>query len=515
MTIARALVSVSDKTGLTELGEALTRHQVQIIASGGTRRALEQAGIPVLSVSQYTGAPEILDGRVKTLHPKVHGGILARATPEHLAQIQQQGMALIDLVVVNLYPFVRTIRDPQVSEAEAIEQIDIGGPTLIRSAAKNHERVTVVVDPQDYAALIAALEAGEIPLAMRRRCAAKAFAHTAGYDAAISNYFQQRLQTDAKAAPAILSLQLTKQQDLRYGENPHQQGGFYLPQELAGIPRWDYQQLAGTELSYNNFLDADGAWALVQELPGTAACIIKHTNPCGVASVDSENIAEAFRRARATDPVSAFGGIVAVNRPVSEELAQELQEIFLEVVIAPEFSPAALELLKRKKKLRLLRCAINDETRRGWRLRSAWGGILVQRADDSYENLTEARIVSPRPPTTQELTDLQLAWVIGKHVKSNAIVFVRDGQLLGVGAGQMSRVDSVKLAVSKAQFPLQGAVVASDAFFPFRDGLDAAAQAGATAVVEPGGSVRDEEVIAAAAEQNVALLFTGVRHFRH
>ena len=514
MAIKRALISVSDKRELAELGQALSDKGVEIIASGGTKKALKEAGVAVQGVAEFTGAPEILGGRVKTLHPRVHGGILAKATSEHQAELEGQGIPYIDLVVVNLYPFVKTVARPGVSHDEAIEQIDIGGPTLIRAAAKNSARVTVVVDPSDYASVIESLDGDGPNEDQRRRLAAKAFAHTAAYDAAISNYFQQQIGPES-GTPECLSLQLQKTQELRYGENPHQQGGFYSVTGSTEFMSIGYRQLQGTTLSYNNFLDADAAWALVQDLPGVAAAVIKHTNPCGAASLDQGSIAEAFRRARATDPVSAFGGIVAVNQPVTEELAAELREMFLEVVIAPDFAPEALTVLKRKKKLRLLTRALDDQSQHPWRLRSAWGGLLLQQADQSAEDVREAKTVSSREPSSAELRDLQLAWIACKHVKSNAIVFVKDGQLLGVGAGQMSRVDAAKLAATKSQVPLTGSVVASDAFFPFRDGVDAAAEVGATAIVEPGGSVRDDEVIAAANEHGLALVFTGVRHFRH
>jgi phosphoribosylaminoimidazolecarboxamide formyltransferase/IMP cyclohydrolase len=512
--IRRAVASVFDKTGLTELATGLARHGVELLSSGGTATQLRERGIVVRAISEYTGAPEILDGRVKTLHPKISGGILARPTPAHEAEIRAHGIEPIDLVVVNLYPFEQTVARG-ASRDETVEMIDIGGPTLIRAAAKNHERVAVVVDPADYPALLEELDAqqGMLGEATRRRLAGKAFEHTAAYDAAIAGYFQDQAE---ERFPERLALALRRAQGLRYGENPHQGAALYVnPRSSVAPAIVTCEQLQGKELSYNNILDADAALNLVLDLPGIAVCIIKHTNPCGAASLNDGEIVEAFRRARATDPVSAFGGIVACNRAVDAPLAAELREMFLEAVIAPAYSPEALSTLAKKKALRLLRYPTAGRQPRGLALRSVSGGVLVQDVDSSSEDLSTAHVVSSRAPSAEELRALDFAWRICKHVKSNAIVLAREGQLVGVGAGQMSRVDSVRLAAQKAQLPLSGTVCASDAFFPFRDGLDAAVEAGATAVVEPGGSIRDEEVIAAANERSVALLFTGVRHFRH
>lgn len=513
--IERALLSVSNKEGVVELARALRVQGVELVSSGGTAALLKQHDIPVIAVSDYTGSPEILDGRVKTLHPKIFAGILARATDAHQRQLAQHDMGRIDLVVVNLYPFEQTIANPSVTLEQAIEQIDIGGPSLVRAAAKNHERVAVVVDPGDYGAVISELEAngGEIGAALRRRLTARAFAYTAAYDAAISNYLQHQVAPN-EPWPHVYSVQLKQVQGLRYGENPHQSGAFYA---IAGAseaePRPAFEQLHGKELSYNNIVDVDAAWALAKELPHKAVCVIKHTNPCGAACIRDGELAEAFERALATDPVSAFGGIVSCNRPVDRALAEQIRELFLEAVVAPDFAADALEVLAKKKKLRLVRGRDDAETPQVWR--SALGGLLLQQQDHSIEQLAACQVPTQAKPSAQQLDDLQFAWIVCKHVKSNAIVFAKDGQLVGVGAGQMSRVDSVRLAATKANLPLKGTVVASDAFFPFRDGLDEAAKAGAVAVVQPGGSVRDEEVIAAANEHGMPMVFAGVRHFRH
>ena len=514
----RALISVSDKTAVVALGRALRRNGVELVSSGGTHALLSGEGIAVRAVSDVTGAPEMLDGRVKTLHPSIFGGILARDTPEHRADLERFGIAPFDIVVVNLYPFERTV-DAGADLDEAIETIDIGGPSLLRAAAKNHERVAVVVDPRDYDDLVARLEAGEIDALYRRSLAARAFAHTAAYDAAVSNYFE-RLGTAEAASqlPQRVSVQLGLAQSLRYGENPHQAAGYYAITGAAqSSALLSYQQLQGTELSYNNLVDADAAWLLASELPDCAVAIIKHTNPCGVAAV-LDCPAEAFRRALAGDPVSAFGGIVAVNRPVTLEMAEELRKLFLELVIAPSFEAGAIAALKKKKKLRLL--AMGDQQpsvhalgRIGWA--SALGGILLQEQDGAVESVEAGTVATVRKPSALELAELQFAWIVCKHVKSNAIVFTAQRQLRGVGAGQMSRVDAVKLAKARAILPLEGSVAASDAFFPFRDGLDEVAAAGAVAVVQPGGSLRDAEVVAAADEHEIAMVFTGHRHFRH
>ena len=531
--IRRALVSVSNKRGLDELARALGRHGVEILSTGGTAKALRDAGAKVIDVAEYTGAPEILDGRVKTLHPKIHGGLLGRPTDEHRAEMAKHGIEAIDLVVVNLYPFQQTVAKAGVAFGDAIENIDIGGPSMLRSAAKNHERVTVVVDPEDYAMVIAELDAagGSASAATRFRLARKAFAHTAAYDGAIANFLTALPDAapahDAPATPGTFPGTLTVQwsggQTLRYGENPHQQAAFYRDPLPPGRPSVAFSKvLQGKELSYNNLVDLEAALEAVLEFERPAAVIVKHTNPCGVAV--AADCAEAFTRARACDPVSAFGGVVALNRGVDGATAEKLADLFLECIVAPSFDEAARALLDKKKNLRLLAfdgaanglAGTGDLSRQsGLLLKSLRGGLLVQTRDDGVKAARDAQVVTKRAPTPAELAALDFAWRVCKHVKSNAIVFAHDGVTVGVGAGQMSRVDSVRIAVEKAQSPTAGCVVASDAFFPFRDGLDGLAKAGATAVIQPGGSVRDAEVIAAADEHGIAMLFTGMRHFKH
>jgi phosphoribosylaminoimidazolecarboxamide formyltransferase/IMP cyclohydrolase len=512
----RALISVSDKTGLVELGKRLARLGVELLSTGGTARALRDAGVLVREVSDFTGFPEILDGRVKTLHPRVHGGLLGRDTPEHRKQMREAGLEPIDLVVINLYPFRETVARGAAFD-EIIENIDIGGPAMIRSAAKNHERVAVVVDPADYDRVAAELEKGQVSAELRFELARKAFAATAAYDGAIAGYLG-RLES-AAAAPADFPLtlhpSLRRERVLRYGENPHQKAAFYSVDGASGPSLARAEVLQGKELSYNNLLDLNGALGLCLEFAGPAAVIVKHTNPCG-ASVSIVSVAEAYRRARETDPASAFGGIVAVNRTVEAELAKEMAETFLECVIAPDFTPEALAALSAKKGLRLLRLPFPEAPLpANLEMRTVAGGVLVQTGDVSTSAAAQGRVVTERAPTAAELADLDFAWRVAKHVKSNAIVFCGDGRTLGIGAGQMSRVDSVKIAVSKSRFPLAGSVLASDAFFPFRDSVDEAARAGVTAIIEPGGSVRDQEVITAANERGIAMVFTGERHFRH
>jgi phosphoribosylaminoimidazolecarboxamide formyltransferase/IMP cyclohydrolase len=513
--IGRALLSVSDKREIVELAKTLSSFDVELISSGGTARLLAESGIAVTEVSDFTGAKEMLDGRVKTLHPRVFGGILARTTPEHLAQVEEHDLKLIDLVVVNLYPFEKTIADPATTMPQAIEQIDIGGPSLIRAAAKNSERVAVVVDPGQYGELVSELQANEGQLSSEtcRRLAADAFGYTAAYDAAISNYFAERESADQQSPfPASLAFACERVQPLRYGENPHQSASFYRSKSTTGGQAPLFEQLQGKALSYNNLIDVDAAWSLTQDMPDAAICIIKHTNPCGAASVAGNDLAEAFKRALACDPVSAFGSIVGCNHSVSPALAQEIKNLFVEVVVAPDFDAEALELLSKKKKLRLVRAPRLGAQRI---MRSALGGLLVQDQDTLLDDMREAKVVTERKPDATELAELQFAWALCKHVKSNAIVFTRDRQLVGVGAGQMSRVDSVKIAARRAVLPIDGGVAASDAFFPFRDGLDHCADAGVKAIVQPGGSVRDKEVIAAANERGLAMVFTGNRHFKH
>jgi phosphoribosylaminoimidazolecarboxamide formyltransferase/IMP cyclohydrolase len=514
--VARALISVSDKKGILDLGKRLAKLGVEILSTGGTARALREASVPVKDVSDFTGFPEMLDGRVKTLHPLVHGGILGRATEEHRKQMREHGIDAIDLVVVNLYPFRETVARGGSFE-EVIENIDIGGPAMVRSAAKNHERVAVVVDPADYERVLGQLESqGEISQALRFELCRKAFAHTAAYDGAIAGHLGRLSESGAPLTdfPGTMHPSLHLDRLLRYGENPHQKAAFYAWDAPSGMSLAGADVIQGKELSYNNLLDLDAAMKLCAEFSLPVACIIKHTNPCGIA-VSEKGIAEAYKLARETDPVSAFGGIVAFNRKVEEELAKLMAEVFLECIVAPDYSPEALKVFSAKKNLRLLRAAIVGSVPGQLDMRTISGGVLVQSTDGTTCAAGAGKVVSKRKPTQAELADLDFAWRVGKHVKSNAIVFVGGGRTLGVGAGQMSRVDSVKLAVGKALLPLPGSVLASDAFFPFRDGLDEAAKAGVTAVIEPGGSVRDEEVIAAANEHDIALVFSGERHFRH
>jgi phosphoribosylaminoimidazolecarboxamide formyltransferase / IMP cyclohydrolase len=526
--VKRALVSVSDKRGLEELAAGLSRHGVEILSTGGTARRLRELGAHVIDVAAYTGAPEILDGRVKTLHPRIHGGLLGRPTPEHQAEMAAHDIQNIDLVIVNLYPFRETVARADVTLAEAIENIDIGGPSMLRSAAKNYERVAVGVDPEDYTAILAEMDAheGAISPSLRFKLAKKAFAYTASYDGAIANFLTALPEDAGEGAvtlnpfPETLSMQFKEGRVLRYGENPHQAAAFYLdPVTPNGPSVARAEVLQGKELSYNNIVDLDAAVTLVSEFSRPAVAIIKHTNPCGAAESD-DGCAAAYRLARECDPVSAFGGIVAANRVVDDELGQELSETFLECVIAPGFTEGARAHLAKKKSLRLLAYQTPTKGQPGWLLRAVTGGLLAQTPDDKIVSAAAAKVVSKRAPTPAELRALDFAWRVCKHVKSNAIVYASlvgdtGARTVGVGAGQMSRVDSVQIARHKAKLPLVGSVLASDAFFPFRDGLDAAAEAGITAVIQPGGSVRDEEVIAAADERDLAMVLTNMRHFRH
>ena len=507
--IRRALISVSDKTGIVEFTRELNRFDVEIISTGGTAKALRDAGITVRDISEITGFPEMMDGRVKTLHPRVHGGLLAiRDNPDHLAALEQHGIQPIDLVVVNLYPFAETIKREGVTREEAIEQIDIGGPAMIRSAAKNSRDVAVVVSSDQYAAVIEELKknAGALSLKTRESLAQKAFEQTAQYDLTVSSY----LAGSGGPLPDRLTWTIKKIADLRYGENPHQKAALYRTSAHAGIANADV--LSGKEMSFNNYVDAEAAWQLVSDFEQTACAIIKHTNPAGVGLGGTP--AEAYRKALATDPVSAFGGIVAFNRAVDGEAAQEVTKIFTEVVIAPEYDAAALELLRAKKNLRVIRMSSAGRSE-DVEFKQIGGGVLVQTPDDHKLRREELRVVTVRQPSEEEIRALLFAWIVCKHTKSNAIVYARDGQTVGVGAGQMSRVDSVKIGAMRAQLPVAGSVLASDAFFPFRDGIDEAARHGITAVIQPGGSVRDDEVIAAANEHDLVMVFTGVRHFKH
>ena len=506
--IKRALISVSDKTGIIDFARELKHFDVEIISTGGTAPALRDAGIDVRDISDVTGFPEMMDGRVKTLHPRVHGGLLAlRDNPDHVAAMQQHGIEPIDMVVVNLYPFAETIGRAGVTREEAIEQIDIGGPAMIRSAAKNAADVAVVVDPGQYPLLIQELHDhnGSVSIPVLQRLAGQAFQHTARYDATVSSYL-----SGTRLLPASLTLAFTKLSDLRYGENPHQVAGLY--QALSGSGLATAAILSGKEMSFNNYVDADAAWQLVCDFHDTACAIIKHTNPAGVGL--GETPADAYRKALATDPVSAFGGIVAFNRAVDLSAAQEVTKIFTEVVIAPDYDAAALELLQTKKNLRVIRMS-SVEPSNELEFRQISGGMLVQTKDVHELRQEDLKVVTERQPTAEEIRALLFAWTVCKHTKSNAIVYARADQTVGVGAGQMSRVDSVKIGAMRAQLPVTGSVLASDAFFPFRDGLDEAVRHGITAVIQPGGSVRDDEVIAAANEHGLAMVFTGVRHFKH
>ncbi|MFA7440141.1 MAG: bifunctional phosphoribosylaminoimidazolecarboxamide formyltransferase/IMP cyclohydrolase [Sphingomonadaceae bacterium] len=518
--IRRALLSVSDKNGLVEFATALAGHGVELLSTGGTAAALRAAGLTVIDVSEHTGFPEMMDGRLKTLHPKVHGGLLVlRDDAAHQASASEHGIAPIDLVVINLYPFEATVAAGK-PRPDIIENIDIGGPAMVRSAAKNHAFVACVTDVADYAALTDELAAngGALGLATRRRLAAKAFQTTAAYDSAIASWFG--FTDQGESFPGKLPLSLTRVSELRYGENPHQQAALYrLPGAPEGIVGAELVQ--GKPLSYNNINDADGALALIAEFRDArpSVAIIKHANPCGVAQADT--LAEAYRAAKATDPVSAFGGIIALNQPLDAPTAEAITEIFTEVIIAPAADEAARAIIAKKANLRLLLCPLPDPEREGLIFRSVSGGALVQSRDNRL--LAEARVVTKRQPTERELADLHFAWIIARHVKSNAIVYAKDSATAGIGAGQMSRVDSCRIAAIKAkdaaaegaQPATIGSAVASDAFFPFADGLIAAAEAGATAVIQPGGSMRDAEVIAAADEHGLAMLFTGIRHFNH
>jgi len=562
--ISRALISVSDKTGITEFARELKTFDVDIISTGGTAKTLREAGIDVTDVSDVTGFPEMMDGRVKTLHPKIHGGLLAlRDNPEHVAAMKQNGIEPIDLVVIDLYPFEKTVRRDGVTQAEAIEQIDIGGPAMIRSAAKNAQDVAVVVRHEKYSEIIAEMRAhdGALCLETRKALAKTAFSRTALYDSFIAAYLagafppikpgpepsgigsgfgggrnegsvssidregvrippppidvdSEKFSIEAfhGQLPTSAQWSIGKSADLRYGENPHQLAALYKMSMSMRDGIANAEVLSGKEMSFNNYVDADAAWQLVFDFEETACAIIKHTNAAGVA-LDPHAV-DAYRKALATDPISAFGGIVAFNCPVDEAAARAVTEIFTEVIVAPDYDPAALEVLRQKKNLRVLRCwpSAHRET---VEYKQISGGMLVQTRDTHRIKREQLKVVSKRAPTENEINDLLFAWTVCQHTKSNAIVYARDKQTVGVGAGQMSRVDSVKIGAMRAQLPLRGSVIASDAFFPFRDGIDEAAKHGITAIIQPGGSMRDEEAIAAADENDLAMVFTGVRHFKH
>jgi len=517
--IKQALISVSEKAGVLEFARGLAGYGVALLSTGGTAKLLRDAGLKVTEVADYTGFPEMLDGRVKTLHPRIHAGLLARRDlPEHVAAMQKAGFAGIDLVVVNLYPFTQTIARPDCPLADAIENIDIGGPAMVRSAAKNYEHVAVVTDPADYAGLLKEMSStsGALGAETRFRLACKAFSHTATYDSAISNYLTA-LQPDGKRAdfPERLNLQLDRVQTLRYGENPHQQAAFYRDLTPAPGSLAAYRQLQGKELSYNNIADADAAWECVKTFDAPACVIVKHANPCGVAM--GTDVTEAYDKALATDPTSAFGGIIAVNRVLDAPAAQAISRQFVEVVIAPQVTPEALAVFASKANIRVLEVPLGAGAN-PFDIKRVGGGVLVQTPDGMNVAAAQLKVVTKQEPSAAQRADLLFAWRVAKFVKSNAIVFCGNGQTLGVGAGQMSRVDSARMASIKAgnaQLQLKNSVVASDAFFPFRDGVDVVAAAGAKAIIQPGGSLRDEEVIAAADEHGIAMVFTGFRHFRH
>ena len=506
----KAILSVFDKEGLAAFARGLSDSGVDLYSTGGTKRAIEDAGVPVKSISDLTGSPEILDGRVKTLHPKVHGGILAlRDNPQHLEELAANEIEAIDIVVSNLYPFVETAGKAGVTLAEALENIDIGGPTLVRASAKNFPSVLVVVDPRDYATVLDGLRSGGVAMEDRRRLARKAFQHVALYDTAIATY----LRGEEDPLTDQLTIGLEKVQRLRYGENPHQQSAFYREALAPPGTIASAVQLHGKELSHNNILDADAAWNVVRDFANPAVAVVKHTNPCGLAS--NEDLTEAYRLAYEGDPVSAFGGIVACNRPLDLAAAESIAAIFYEIVIAPSYEPDALARLKRKRDLRILQ--VEDSGRGGAVLdyRRVSGGMLVQTADRLQGGPEAWKTVTERSPTPAELEDLAFAWKAVKHVKSNAIVLARGGALIGMGAGQPNRVTSVHLALRAAGEKAAGCVLGSDAFFPFPDGVEMAAQGGATAIAQPGGSVRDSEVIEAANKAGLAMVFTGARHFKH
>jgi phosphoribosylaminoimidazolecarboxamide formyltransferase/IMP cyclohydrolase len=519
-TITQALLSVSDKSGVLEFAQGLHQLGIKLLSTGGTAKLLQDNGIPVTEVADYTGFPEMLDGRVKTLQPKVHAGILARRdVPEHVATLAQHDIPTIDLVVVNLYPFAATIAKPNCSMEDAIENIDIGGPTMVRAAAKNYAHVAIVTDPIDYADVLAELQtnACQVSAATCFDLAKKAFSHTAAYDSAISNYLTTLSADGTKTQfPAQINFNFAKVQDMRYGENPHQNAAFYRDLNPVSGSISDYTQVQGKELSYNNIGDADAAWELVKTFDQPACVIVKHANPCGVAIADTA--LNAYKLAYATDTTSAFGGIIAFNRELDEASAVAITtNQFVEVIIAPSASEAALKVTAAKQNVRVLTVPLSNAYN-ALDFKRVGGGLLVQTPDSLNVQAAQLRVVTKAQPDAAQLQDLLFAWRVAKYVKSNAIVFCKNGQTLGVGAGQMSRVDSTKIAAIKAQnagLSLVGSVVASDAFFPFRDGLDVLAQAGAKAVIQPGGSMRDAEVIAAADEHGIAMVYTGYRHFRH
>jgi phosphoribosylaminoimidazolecarboxamide formyltransferase/IMP cyclohydrolase len=520
--IKQALLSVSDKTGILEFARELSARGVKLLSTGGTAKLLADNGLAVTEVADYTGFPEMLDGRVKTLHPKVHGGILARRDfPEHIAALEKHGIPTIDMVVVNLYPFQQTVAKSECSLEDAIENIDIGGPTMLRSSAKNHKDVVVIVDPSDYQVVLDEMSANqnEVSYNTKFTLAKKVFAHTAQYDGAITNYLtslgEDKAHSTRSSFPQTLNLHFEKVQEMRYGENPHQSAAFYRDLKVVDGALANYTQLQGKELSYNNIADADAAWECVKSFDVSACVIVKHANPCGVAL--GETAFEAYSKALQTDPTSAFGGIIAFNREVDAKAAEVVAKQFVEVLIAPSFTNEAKQIFAAKQNVRLLEISLGSSVN-NFDFKRVGGGLLVQSPDAKTITQDALRVVTKLQPTPQQMSDMMFAWRVAKYVKSNAIVFCGNGMTLGVGAGQMSRIDSARIASIKAQnanLSLTGSAVASDAFFPFRDGLDVVVDAGATCVIQPGGSMRDQEVIDAADERGVVMLYTGIRHFRH
>ncbi|SFJ77110.1 phosphoribosylaminoimidazolecarboxamide formyltransferase / IMP cyclohydrolase [Halobacillus dabanensis] len=507
----RALLSVSNKLGLTEFAKQLHDLDYELVSTGGTKRTIEEAGIPVRSISEVTEFPEIMDGRVKTLHPSVHGGLLAKRSYEsHMKQLEELDIKTIDLVAVNLYPFKETIAKEGVSEADAIENIDIGGPTMLRAAAKSFEDVAVVVNPSDYEEVIAGIQEGGLSFETRRKLAAKVFRHTANYDAMIAGYFSELTE---EPYPETYTVTYEKVQSLRYGENPHQSAAFYKKANVEGTSLAEAEQLNGKELSYNNIQDANAALEVVLEFHQPAAVAVKHMNPCGVGV--GENLYDAYVKAYEGDPVSIFGGIVALNREVDGETAAKLKEIFLEIIIAPSFSQEALDLLTTKKNLRLLKVDMKKADRPAHKLATVNGGLLVQDTDEGSLDGVDLEVATEREPTEQEMEDMKLGWKVVKHVKSNAIVVAKGDRTLGVGAGQMNRVGAAKIAFEQAGEKAAGSIMASDAFFPMPDTVEAAAEAGVTAIIQPGGSKRDQDSIDACNKHGIAMVFTKMRHFKH